>query len=57
MAFDFEEMMARSDVEIKSKLFDYSDLMKQESFAIKKYKTSVYKGCLDKDDHRSGLGI
>ena len=28
MAFDFEEMMARSDVEIRSKLFEYSDLMK-----------------------------
>jgi hypothetical protein len=28
--FDFEEMMAKSDVEIRSKLFEYSDLMKQD---------------------------
>ena len=44
------------DYQMVTDLFDFQDLKKQENFAIKRYKDSLYRGQVN-DNKRHGLGV
>lgn len=42
---------------MQSDIFDFKSLMDKPDFGIKRYKNATYKGQINENQHRHGLGI
>ena len=45
------------DYKMESNMFDYEEIKKGQTFGIKKYQDSVYRGELTQDNRREGYGV
>ena len=42
---------------MQSDIFDFKILMEKADFGIKRYKNATYKGQINTNQHRHGLGV